>query len=204
MLALFFAFPTFAYVGQWFGKGTWVIPLAISAGLLAAIYLARQPNFDLRHRWRGNPHSMRPILLRFGVSATLLLVATWIFIPNSLFRFPRENPGFWAAVMFGYPFLSVLGQEVVFRAFFFRRYRTVFRTDSALIWVSAGAFGIVHILFGHWQSVALSTIGGAFFAHTYVRTRSIRAVSLEHALYGNWIFTVGLGSFFYHGHSAPF
>ena len=57
---------------------------------------------------------MRPILIRFGVSATLLLVATWIFIPNSLFRFPRENPGFWAAVMFGYPFLSVLGQEVVF------------------------------------------------------------------------------------------
>lgn len=37
---------------------------------------------------------------------------------------------------------------------------------------------------------------GVLFAWTYERTRSTLAVSVEHALFGCWMFTVGLGSFF--------
>jgi hypothetical protein len=45
----------------------------------------------------------------------------------------------------------------------------------------------------------LTLIGGWFFAETYARTRSMRLVWLEHALYGCLVFTIGLGDYFYHG-----
>ncbi|MFW5694735.1 MAG: hypothetical protein ACOCYB_06180 [Alkalispirochaeta sp.] len=34
------------------------------------------------------------------------------------------------------------------------------------------------------------------FSRTWLRSRSALAVSIEHALYGFWLFTVGLGSYF--------
>ena len=51
----------------------------------------------------------------------------------------------------------------------------------------------------HWEAVTISFIGGLIFAYRYTRTRSFLAVWLEHALYGDLIFTVGLGRFFFTG-----
>lgn len=205
MVVLFFVLPASVWMGGWLDAGSkWVIPSAIGFGLLAALYLAKQPSFDIRHRWVGNPHSIRPVLMRFAISGSLLLITTAIFLPDKLFSFPRTNPRFWLLVMCAYPVVSVLGQEVIYRAFFFRRYRPIFLDDRPLIFVSALAFGMVHILFGQWQSVVLSTIGGIYFAHTYVRTRSVRTACLEHALYGDLVFTIGLQEFFYSGAAKSF
>jgi hypothetical protein len=33
----------------------------------------------------------------------------------------------------------------------------------------------------------------------HAETGSLAASSFEHAHYGNWLFTVGLGQYFYHG-----
>jgi CAAX protease family protein len=44
--------------------------------------------------------------------------------------------------------------------------------------------------------MALTQVGGWFFAQTYWRTQSMRLVCLEHTLYGSLIFSVGLGVFF--------
>jgi len=41
--------------------------------------------------------------------------------------------------------------------------------------------------------------GGWLFGGTYRRSRSLGLVCLEHALYGDLIFTVGLGQYFFHG-----
>ena len=41
-------------------------------------------------------------------------------------------------------------------------------------------------------------LGGWLFARRYQRTRSLLTVSVEHALYGVLIFTIGLGDLFYH------
>jgi CAAX protease family protein len=45
----------------------------------------------------------------------------------------------------------------------------------------------------------MSFIGGLIFAYRFARTRSFFAVWLEHALYGDLIFTIGLGRFFFTG-----
>ena len=49
------------------------------------------------------------------------------------------------------------------------------------------------------DAVALTLVGGWKFAATYRHTRSLWAVSIEHAIYGGILFTVGLGQFFYTG-----
>ncbi len=45
----------------------------------------------------------------------------------------------------------------------------------------------------------MTIVGGWIFASRYRRTRSLFTVSVEHALYGMLVFTVGLGQYFYHG-----
>jgi membrane protease YdiL (CAAX protease family) len=87
----------------------------------------------------------------------------------------------------------------MYRAFFFHRYRRLFGEGGRMVLASALAFGFVHIIFGHWISVVLSTAGGLLFAATYARSRSLLLTSLEHAFFGDLIFTIGLGQFFYHG-----
>jgi membrane protease YdiL (CAAX protease family) len=62
--------------------------------------------------------------------------------------------------------------------------------------ISALIFAWMHLIFRNPLAVILTLVGGWFFAQTYARTRSLRLVCLEHALYGNLIFTIGLGEYF--------
>jgi uncharacterized protein len=55
----------------------------------------------------------------------------------------------------------------------------------------------MHILFHNWIALALTFPGGILFALRYCNTRSLAVSSLEHALYGCFLFTIGLGQFFY-------
>jgi uncharacterized protein len=118
--------------------------------------------------------------------------------PELLFGFVREKPLFWLIVMVMYPLISVVPQEIIFRRYMFDRYKTAF-SPRVLVLVSGVGFGFAHIVFGNWVAPVLCVIGGIMFAQTYARTRSLALVSLEHALYGDFIFTLGLGRYFYHG-----
>jgi membrane protease YdiL (CAAX protease family) len=95
--------------------------------------------------------------------------------------------------------LSVFPQEILFRAFLFERYGPILHGDFAKAAASAIAFGFAHIVFGNWISVVLSAAGGALFAITYLKTGSLLAACLEHAIFGDFIFTIGLGQYFFHG-----
>lgn len=148
--------------------------------------------------WRN----LRPILRRFAFAALLLAGATWALAPEMLFSFVRERPAFWLLIMCLYPLLSVIPQEIIFRAFFFSRYRRLFPSPVLMIAASGIAFGLAHILFHNWVAPLLCLIGGMMFAQTYQRTRSLLLVAIEHALYGDFIFTLGLGRYFYHGSIA--
>jgi membrane protease YdiL (CAAX protease family) len=68
-----------------------------------------------------------------------------------------------------------------------------------MIAASATAFGFGHIIFHNWTAVALTLPGGLLFGKTYRRTSSLLAVSVEHALYGCAVFTIGYGKFLYEG-----
>jgi membrane protease YdiL (CAAX protease family) len=170
---------------------------------LACHFGSRGPLRDLTPDWWGrnavNWQNLKPILLRFAIAAPLLTLATWLLAPQLLFGFVRTQPIFWLLIMFLYPLLSVVPQEIIFRSFFFTRYRHLFVRPMAIIAASGFAFGYAHILFHNWLAPILCLIGGVIFAQTYATHRSLKLVALEHALYGDFLFTVGLGRYFYHG-----
>lgn len=149
--------------------------------------------------WRGITRAeLMRVLIQFVVCAALLAAATYALAPELLFSFVRRAPGFWLAVMILYPLLSVVPQEIIFRRYLFTRFETIF-TPAMMVLVSGLGFGFAHIVFNNWLAPALCAIGGLMFARTYQRTGSLALVSLEHALYGNFLFTLGLGRYFYHG-----
>lgn len=143
--------------------------------------------------------NLKPILARFVVLAAAVALLNWLYAPETMFSFVKERPGFWLIVMVAYPLLSVIPQEVIYRSFFFMRYKPLFSRPAVLLVMSAVAFGFVHILFHNWIAPAMCLIGGLLFAQTFHKHRSLLLVSIEHALYGDFIFTIGLGRYFYHG-----
>jgi len=68
-----------------------------------------------------------------------------------------------------------------------------------MIAASSLAFSFVHIIFGNWFAVGLCCLGGLLFSLTYQRSGSLLLASIDHAVFGNFIFTIGLGQFFHHG-----
>lgn len=197
-----------------------LLPLAAVAGLLevapllAAVLLAlycwitlwRDPSFDRRALWNGGAvrGELRSILAFFAIGGLALGLGVLFFIPERLFELPRSRPVLWLLVMLFYPVLSVYPQELIYRAFFCHRYRRFFGSGWGMIAASATAFGSMHAIFGNWLAVVLTLIGGVVFTWRYLRTGSLAAVSLEHALYGQLIFTIGLGRFFYHDGGSGF
>jgi len=147
--------------------------------------------------------NLKPMLMRFVPSAVAMVALTYYFKPDMFLSFIRDRPAFWALVMVAYPLLSVIAQEIIFRSFFFQRYKKIFPTPLLMILASAILFGAAHLIFQNWVAPLMCLIGGLFFAQTYHKTRSLWLVVIEHALYGDFLFTVGLGRYFFHGAVGP-
>lgn len=130
----------------------------------------------------------------FAISSTLFVYFT---TPDQLFIMPLEHPWGWLALMGFYPVFSGVTQEILFRGFFMERYKVLFANPWVFIFVNGILFGAAHLMFGHWLTVGLSTLGGFIYAWLYYRYKSILIASIVHGLIGNWIFTVGLGQYFH-------
>jgi len=197
-MGLFFGLPLLYYFG-------WVpLPLFLALWLLAAGCagaLLASPRFDRSQLWNARDLGRRLFraCIPFVVVAPLLLLATALFEPDRLFGFVRRRPVVWAVVMVLYPILSAYPQGLVYRTFVFQRYGAVFSGRWATIVSSAVAFSFVHIVFHNWVAPALSFVGGLLFAWTYETTRSSLVATVQHALFGCYLFTIGLGWYFYHG-----
>lgn len=163
--------------------------------------LLRDPSFDRARLWKIGmlPSRLGVILPLFAIAAFAIWMGVHRFAPSLEWSFVRESPAFWAVVMVAYPVLSVYPQGLLYRAFFFERYAELFPGKWAMILASAAAFAFLHIVFRNWLAVGLTFAGGLLFALNYAETGSLATSSFEHALYGCWLFTVGLGQYFYHG-----
>ncbi|MCE2927768.1 MAG: CPBP family intramembrane metalloprotease [Rickettsiales bacterium] len=164
------------------------------------LHIHYQQNF--RNEWNLaalNRAEIARILLRFLPFAAIMTAFTWFMKPDQLFIVPQTNIQLWFAILIFYPLLSVLPQEIIYRSYFFKRY-LVWPVDSAQrLLLNAFAFGWLHIVLHNWVAVVFSAIGSIIFTQTYLRTKSLAAVCFEHSLYGCYIFSVGLGYYFYHG-----
>lgn len=160
-------------------------------------------------RWRHKVHlrtllrpqvpcgEWRRILIIYAMAIPCLLGLLWATDPNVMFFLMLRHTGFWLLILFAYPVFSVFPQELIYRAFFFERYRSLFGEGIGMIAASAAVFSFGHVVFRNYISVELTLVGGLLFATTYQRTSSLVLVCVEHALYGCAIFTIGYGQYFF-------
>jgi membrane protease YdiL (CAAX protease family) len=167
-----------------------------------AIILWRLKHISIRDEWRWsavNWDNIKPMLIRWVIATILICGFTWFYEPSRLFFIPREAPHIIPFLLLAYPILSALPQEFIFCSFFMKRYGQYIKSDWTKIIISAIVFGYAHMLFLNWVAPVFSFFGGVIFAYTYLKTKSLALVTIEHSLYGNSIFLAGIGYYFYSG-----
>jgi len=179
-----------------------VLPTILFAGCVCLSLLLRDPGFRRQQLgdWATVGRRLPILMLRVVmIWVGLLAFAALTKGTGALFQFPQSHPRIWLAVALLYPVLSVYPQEVMYRTFFFHRYAGLFRTPRALLLTNAVLFGWGHILVHNAVAMGLCTIGGLLLAATYRRWPSTALVTIEHALYGVFVFSVGVGGMFVNG-----
>ena len=172
----------------------WVVAWWVSRALPKA---EREGRYGERARafFKANRQTLERVLVRFCVSASLMTLALWWWAPERLFILVRQRAGFWALIMVLYPVLSVYPQEVIYRKYLFFRYGEFFPTKAHYMVVSEVVFAWLHIIFRNPWAWGMTLAGGLIFADTFWRTRSLGRTCLEHIIYGQFIFTIGLGEY---------
>ena len=198
----------FAFLPAWIERrwdvriNVWVVPTLLLASALAYVAMRRTGLLERGEltRLRVPDHIWAEMLARFVFSALLL---TWLlsqYRPEWLFAFPRHNPRFWALVCVAYPLVSVLPQGILYRALFVKRYAACVPRHPFVF--GALLFAWAHVVFHNPWACAFTFVGGLFFLTSYRATGSLLFSCIEHALYGDFLFTVGWGPCFYEGTQA--
>lgn len=116
------------------------------------------------------------------------------FYPQELFRSLLDDPLKFMIICLVYTIVSVIPQEFIYRDFFFKRYYSFFPNDVLFVLINGILFSLAHLFFYNELVLLMTLVGGWIFSYTYLKTKSLRFTMLEHALYGCWVYAVGLGS----------
>ncbi len=133
-------------------------------------------------------------LVKLAVIAVVTTLYMWLVDASNLYTVIINKPLLWVIILFVYSFFSVYPQELIYRTFFFQRYQSLFKNDTLFLIINAALFSLAHIFFKNTLVMFLTFIGGLLFAFTFKKTKSTLLVSIEHAVYGCWLFTVGMGN----------
>lgn len=144
------------------------------------------PNLKWRIFWKQT-------IFKLVAIAILTTLFVWLTDSKSLFNVLLNKPKLWIFILFVYSFFSVYPQEIIYRTFYFQRYKGLFKNESLFVFVNAVIFSLGHIFFENNLVIIITFLGGLLFATTYKNTQSTLLVSIEHAVYGCWLFTVGMG-----------
>lgn len=145
------------------------------------------PSLNWKSFWK------RTLLQLVGI-AIITLAYVWLTDKTQLFAVVINNPKLWVFILFFYSVFSVYPQELIYRTFFFQRYKSLFKNEWLFILVNAMLFSLGHVFFKNTLVMFLTFFGGILFALTFRKTQSTILVSIEHAIYGCWLFTVGMGA----------
>jgi len=176
----------------------WAFKLAgVAMGLSYLLRLLHQ------HKWlkkapllrltdRDHWARINKLFLLFVLLSTPLV---YFLFPDLFLSVVLQKPWLWLFILFVYAIFSVYPQELLYRAFYVKRYGHLFSGWSywSIILLNALVFSLAHLFLFNGLVMALTFAGGLLFMHTYLSTKSIMTTSIEHALYGLWIFTLGLG-----------
>ncbi len=177
----------------------WVIPVLIFVAFIICLY------YGLRHEMKiGDIFSFRNVnaqdwyrmIKRWAIFAVLLSLLLYFKAPECLMYLPRRNAVMWMIIMICYPLLSVFAQGIIYRWYYDKVFATLFPKNLRLV-IGALAFSWAHIVFFNIYAIVFTFIGGLLFLSTYRKTRSVFFSDIEHALYGDFIFTIGWGTYFF-------
>ena len=161
--------------------------------LFFIVFLIIDRNFSWQETFgRGiRRRDIANVLAFFAIGGPAIVLFAYYNVPTRFLQFPEDGQPAWAMVMFLYPLISVTTQEIMFRVYFFQRYRPLFVGDrEGAIVLNAALFAFSHIVFQHVTTLVIAFLGGLLLAWRYQTSRSYWVVVLEHTLYGNLIFTV--------------
>lgn len=178
-----------------------VLPVLWAAACPAACYLAWRESWGRREFFglRLTGRQAAGLALRLVLAAAVLTAAILLVAPERLGELPRRNPSLWGLVMVCYPLVSVYPQGIVYRGLFGARYARLFGGGRRAWLAGAAAFSLAHLLFGNGWALAWTFAGGLLIGRTYSRSGSLMASCVEHAAYGQLVFTTGWGRYLYHG-----
>lgn len=165
--------------------------------LLCGLFYLSQ--LSIRHGWldwkaflpdQNIPFSLWLRWLLFALGST---VVVYLYFPELLFKVLLQNPLLYIFILFIYTMLSVVPQEWLYRYFMHVRYSDILPKGNIGMLVNGLLFSLAHLMFGNGLVLILTFVGGCLFYRTYHWSRSLYVVSIEHALYGLWLFTLGIG-----------
>lgn len=167
--------------------------------LIGLLLLWRTGGFGWRSLVRGWRRT--PVAEVVGIALAVLVagvVILQIAHPARLFDLPRNRPEMLAVIWAFYPLLSALPQELIFRPLFFHRYGALLPAGQGAIAVNAAVFSFAHLMYWSWIVAAMTFVGGWIFARAYLR-HGFPAAWILHAVAGNMLFAVGMGTYFWTG-----
>ena len=173
----------------------WVKLSFTSVAIIYLIILSiKHRKIIFKNRKQIIPHQFWP---KVAINLLLIFIASYFYIhykqPDLLFKSVIEQPLVWLQFLMIYSFISVVPQEYIYRVFFFYRYQDLSKNSQIFYIINALLFSLAHLFFLNWFVLIFTFIGGYIFAYTYSKTKSWFWVSIEHAIYGGWLFTLGLG-----------
>ncbi len=176
---------------------TWLMPTLFCAGLICLLLLLNDKNFKRKKLYRVNelvPHFINALKLFLPV-AFVFSAGIYLIAPDIFLSLPMQDPTFWLITLLIYPLVSVIPQEIIFRTFYFHRYKKIIPSKHLRVFSSSFFFGLAHIVYGNWIAVVLTWFAGIVFGYRYSASKSTPVVVIEHTLWGSFAFTIGLGMF---------
>ena len=184
-----------------------MFPALFTVTGVGLVLLFITPGFRLTLLGRGLLRMSSTLIL---LTAVVTLGVGYIILsvtrPEALWLIVSRNPELMAMIALGYPLVSALPQEVVFRALFFERYAAILpRTLTGQIVLNAAVFSWAHIMYWSWIVAALTFAGGILFAWSYRIRGNFPEAVVTHSIAGVMLFLVGMGVYFYSGNvQRPF
>ncbi|GFZ86056.1 hypothetical protein GCM10011531_16660 [Aquaticitalea lipolytica] len=145
------------------------------------------PNLNWKRFWTETS-------IKLLIIAILTSVFVWFTDREMFFEVVINKPLLWLVILIVYSLFSVYPQELVYRTLYFQRYEQLFKSKKLFIFINAVVFSLAHTMFRNPLVHIITFLGGILFALTYNKTKSTLLVSIEHAIYGSWLFTVGMGN----------
>ncbi len=180
-----------------------IIPLPRIILLLIVFIFVLILSIKLRYidkNWFRTPKLDNHYWSKMGViylSSFLVFVGyIYFFLNQKPFVLIRERPLLMLIISVFYPLVSAFPQELIYRTFYFERYKNIFTTNQLLI-SNMISFSFLHIIYDNFPAIILTLISGLVFTLNYHRQRSLMLVTIEHSILGLIVFITGMGQYFY-------